>query len=329
MKKVSFLIILPVLFIFASCGGNKEKKYISISDKALGTFYNITYFDENGRNLQPAIDSLLNRFDMSLSAYNPNSIISKVNQNIDVELDEWFQNVFAKAKYFYEITDGAFDISASPLFSAWGFGFGNKEKITPELIDSLKQFTGMEKINIVDGKTVKSDPRVNINANALAKGYAVDVVANFLLSLQIKNFLIEIGGEISVRGKNKDGENWKIGIDKPGDGNFNVGETLINTIQLTDKAIATSGNYRQFYIDGGKKYAHTIDPLTGYPVQHSLLSATVVAADCMSADAAATSLMVMGIEKAKTFLNKHPEYQAYLIYEENDEYKEYSNIADN
>jgi thiamine biosynthesis lipoprotein len=329
MKKISFLIILLIFFLSASCGGNKGKKYMTISNKALGTFYNITYFDENGRNLQAEIDSLLNRFDMSISAYNPNSIISKVNQNKDAELDNYFKNVFYRAKYFYEITDGAFDISASPLFSAWGFGFGNKEKITPELIDSLKQFTGMEKINIEDGKIIKSDQRVNINANALAKGYAVDVVADFLLSMQIKNFLVEIGGEIVVRGKNKNSENWKIGIDKPYDGNFNAGETLMNTIELTDMAVATSGNYRQFYIKGGKKYAHTIDPCTGYPVQHSLLSATVIAADCMSADAAATSLMVMGTEKAKIFLNKHPEYQAYLIYEENGEYKEYSNIADN
>ncbi|MDR1553312.1 MAG: FAD:protein FMN transferase [Prevotellaceae bacterium] len=328
MKKISFFIIL-LIFISASCSNNKEKKYISFSNKALGTFYNITYFDKNDRNLQIQIDSVLDKFNMSLSAYNPNSIISKVNQNVDVELDDYFLNVFYQAKYFYEITEGAFDISASPLFSAWGFGFGNKEKITPELIDSLKQFTGMEKITVVDGKIIKSNTRVNINANALAKGYAVDVVADFLLSQQIENFLIEIGGEIVVRGKNKNSEKWKIGIDKPYDGNLNTGETLMNTIELTDKAIATSGNYRQFYIEDGKKYAHTIDPVTGYPTQHSLLSATVIAADCMSADAIATSLMVMGIEKAKAFLNKHPEYQAYLIYEENAEYKEYSTIADN
>ncbi|MDR2292781.1 MAG: FAD:protein FMN transferase [Prevotellaceae bacterium] len=328
MKKLSFLFIL-LIFISTSCNNNKEKEYTSISGKALGTFYNITCFDENNRKLQAKIDSVLDRFNMSLSAYNPNSIISKVNQNIDTEMDDYFKNVFYAAKYFYEITDGAFDISASPLFSAWGFGFGNKEKITSELIDSLKLFTGMEKITLLDGKIIKSDPRVNINANALAKGYAVDVVADFLLSQKIENFLIEIGGEIVVKGKNQNSEKWKIGIDKPCDGNFNAGETLIKIIELTDRAIATSGNYRQFYTDNGKKYAHTIDPITGYPVQHSLLSATVIAADCMSADAVATSLMVMGIEKAKNFLDMHPEYQAYLIYEENDEYREYSNITDN
>ncbi|MDR1348385.1 MAG: FAD:protein FMN transferase [Prevotellaceae bacterium] len=327
MKKISFVAVS--IFIFASCSSSKEKQYMSISNKAIGTFYSITYFDEGKRNFQEEIDSVLNGFSMSLSAYNPNSIISKVNQNIDVELDDYFRNVFSKAKYFYEITDGTFDISASPLFSAWGFGFGNKEEITPELIDSLKQFTGMEKIMIIDNKVIKSDPRVSINANALAKGYAADVVADFLLSRQIENFLVEIGGEIVVRGKNRNGENWKIGIDRPYDGNFNSGEDLIHTIALTDKAVATSGNYRQFYIVDGKKYAHTIDPITGYPVQHSLLSATVVAADCMSADAVATSLMVMGIEKAKIFVNKHPEYQAYLVYEENGEYREYGNIADN
>lgn len=308
-----------MIFILASCSSSGEKKYFSISNKALGTFYNITYFDDEQRDLQAAVDSVLDNFNMSLSAYNPNSIISKINKNEDVEIDEYFTKVFMMSKYFYEITDGAFDISASPLFSAWGFGFGNKENITPELIDSLKQFTGMDKIDLLDGKIVKSDYRVNINANALAKGYAVDVVADFLLSKNIKNFLIEIGGEIVVRGKNQNNSNWKIGIDKPYDGNFNPGENLIHTIELTDKAIATSGNYRQFYIENENKYAHTIDPKTGYPVQHSLLSATVIAADCMSADAVATSLMVMGVEKSKKFLEKHPEYQAYLIYEENDE----------
>ncbi|MDR3286968.1 MAG: FAD:protein FMN transferase [Prevotellaceae bacterium] len=317
MKNFSFLSFL-MIFILASCSSSGEKKYFSISNKALGTFYNITYFDDEQRDLQAAVDSVLDNFNMSLSAYNPNSIISKINKNEDVEIDEYFTKVFMMSKYFYEITDGAFDISASPLFSAWGFGFGNKENITPELIDSLKQFTGMDKIDLLDGKIVKSDYRVNINANALAKGYAVDVVADFLLSKNIKNFLIEIGGEIVVRGKNQNNSNWKIGIDKPYDGNFNPGENLIHTIELTDKAIATSGNYRQFYIENENKYAHTIDPKTGYPVQHSLLSATVIATDCMSADAVATSLMVMGVEKSKKFLEKHPEYQAYLIYEEND-----------
>ncbi|MDR1984777.1 MAG: FAD:protein FMN transferase [Prevotellaceae bacterium] len=328
MKKISFLIIL-LIFVSVSCNNNKEKKYISVSNKALGTFYNITYLDENQKNLQSEIDSLLDKFNMSLSAYNPNSIISKINQNIDVDIDEYFEKVFLKAKYFYEITDGAFDISASSLFSAWGFGFGNKEKITPQLIDSLKQFVGMEKINLVDGKIIKSDNRVNINANALAKGYAVDVVADFLISQGIKNFLVEIGGEIVAAGKNKNNEKWKIGIDKPFDGNLNPGENIIHTIELTNKAIATSGNYRQFYTENGKKYSHTIDPKTGYPVQHSLLSATVIAADCMSADAVATSIMVMGIENAKKFIAKHPEYQVYLIYEENGEHKEYNNIDNN
>jgi thiamine biosynthesis lipoprotein len=328
MKKISFIIV-SVILTFASCSNHSERKYLSVSGSVFGTFYNIAYFDVNSGNMKAEIDSVLDRFNMSLSAYSPNSILSKVNQNIDVELDDYFRNVFFKAKYFYEITDGAFDISASPLFSAWGFGFGNKENITPELIDSLKQFTGMEKITIVDDRIRKSDRRVNINANALAKGYAVDVVADFLLSHDIKDFLIEIGGEIIVKGKNRHNEKWKIGIDKPYDGNFSSGKDLIYTITLTDKAIATSGNYRQFYIGDGKKYAHTIDPITGYPVQHSLLSATVIAADCMSADAVATSLMVMGIEKAKIFLGKYPEYQAYLVYEENGEYMEYSTIIDN
>ena len=321
MKKILFSIIVAVYFV-ASCGNNHEKKCISFSGQAFGTFYNITYFDSLTRNLQSEIDSLFNDFNMSLSAYNPNSILSKINKNIDTELDDYFQTVFERAKYFYEITDGAFDISASPLFSVWGFGFDNKENITPELIDSLKQFVGMEKIDIVDAKIIKSDSRVNINANAIAKGYAVDVAACFLLANDINDFLIEIGGEIVVRGKNKHNEDWAIGIDKPFDGNYNPGDDIIYAMKLTNKAVATSGNYRQFYVENGKKHAHTIDPRTGYPAQNSLLSATVIANDCMSADAVATSLMVMGIEKAKEFLSAHPEYQAYLVYDENGKYLE-------
>jgi len=323
MRFFSFFLI-SLTFVMHSCKPNNEKNYISISNKALGTFYDITYYDAENRDLQSDIDSVLNDFSMSLSAYNPNSIISKINQNIDVEVNYYFTNVFERSKYFYDITDGVFDISGSPLFSAWGFGFGNQENITTELIDSLRQFVGMEKIDLQNGKITKSDARVNINANAIAKGYAVDVIADFLQSKNVKNYLVSIGGEIVVAGKNKNNSNWKIGIDRPYDGNFNPGGDIMNTIEITDKAIATSGNYRQFYVENDKKYAHTINPKTGYPVQHSLLSATVIADDCMSADAVATALMVIGVENAKIFLEKHPEYQVYLIYEEDGEYKEYS-----
>jgi thiamine biosynthesis lipoprotein len=249
MKKISILITL-ICFAAISC---KQKEYTTVSNQALGTFYHVTYFDDAGRNFQQQIDSVLADFSNSLSAYDKNSLISKINQNIDTVADKHFTRVFDLAKYFHKITDGAFDISGSPLFSAWGFGFGNKEKITPQLIDSLKQFVGMDKIELKNGRIIKSDYRVKINANALAKGYAVDVVAEFLLSKGINNFLVEIGGEIVVRGKNSHNEKWKIGIDKPFDGNFEPGENIMNTLELTDEAIATSGNYRQFYIEDGKK----------------------------------------------------------------------------
>ena len=250
----------------------------------------------------------------SLSVYNQESVISKVNRNEPVELDSLFLNVFNRGKEIYTLTQGAFDMAAAPYFDLWGFGFKNRERVTQAALDSIAHFSGMDKIWLSDGKIEKADPRVSLNANAIAKGYCSDLIATRLKSVGIKNFLVEIGGEIYCEGVNPQGRKWGIGIDSPKYGNMIPGRELEAKLMISGRGLATSGNYRNFYESEGKKYGHTIDPATGTPVQHSLLSATVLAPDCMSADAFATAFMVMGLEKSILFLKNHPELDSYFIY---------------
>lgn len=320
MKIKTALAALILMFAY-SC--KQDLTYVTIEGQALGTFYQITYSDNLQRNLQPSVDSLLNAFNSSLSAYSKESLLSKVNRNEEVEVDSFFIASFKRSKEIYEMTDGAFDISGAPIFSAWKFGPSDGgERHVPDsaVIDSLLNIVGLDKIWLEGGKVAKSDPRVIINMNSIAKGYSADVVAAFLADSGVGNYLVEIGGEMKLKGKNREGKDWKIGIDEPIDGNFASGAKLHTTLRLTDKGLATSGNYRQYFIENGKKYGHTIDPRTGYPVIQSLLSATVVADDCMTADAVATALMVMGVEKSKEFLAKHLEIDAYLIYDNSGEF---------
>lgn len=202
----------------------------------------------------------------------------------------------------------------APLVNAWGFGFKNDTKPTAAAIDSLKQIIGYKKVKLTGNHIVKSDKRIMLDCSAIAKGYGSDVVASFLRSKGIENFMVEIGGEIVTRGINEKRLPWKIGVTKPVDDSLNTNQEIQTILNVTNKAMATSGNYRNFYYKDGKKYAHTIDPATGYPVQHSILSATVLADNCATADAYATAFMVMGIDKAKAILEKHPKLMAYFIY---------------
>jgi thiamine biosynthesis lipoprotein len=304
------------VFLLFSCNFS-ARQYKIIDGFALGTTYHIVYRDTQSRDFQPAIDSLLNVFCKSLSIYDSMSIIAKVNRNELVEVDDFFVTVFNRSREIYEASGGVFDISASPLFNAWGFGFKHKEKITQAIIDSLKAFIGMDKLWLDGRRVVKADPRMNLSMNAVPKGYSSDVAAAWLEAQGIADYIVEIGGEIRCAGKNKQGKLWTVAIDKPEDGNMIPGENIQIIVQFTNRSMATSGNYRKYYVENGRKYAHTINPETGYPVTHSLLSATVFADDCMTADAYATVLMVLGVEEAEKFMDKHPELDAYLIYEEN------------
>ena len=277
-----------------------------------GTVYHITY--QSDENLQAQIEAELKKVDNSLSMFNKQSVISQINANKPVKVDNMFSNVFTLAERVSDDTQGAFDITVAPLVNIWGFGFKTGKQPTPQVIDSLKQRVGYKKVKLVGSKVVKDDPRVRLDCSAIAKGYGCDVVANFLRAKGIDNFMVEIGGEIVARGVNTERLPWRIGVTKPTDDSLSTNQQLQTVLNVTNKAMATSGNYRNFYYKNGKKYAHTIDPATGYPVQHSILSATVLADNCATADAYATSFMVMGMEKAKKVLEKHPELMAYFIY---------------
>ena len=308
---LAFLIVGTVLIIRQQ----QSIPYQRNSDFIFGTTYNITYQCDS--DLSEGIKAELQKVDFSLSPFNEKSIITAVNQNKDVVLDEMFLDVFNKAMLVSKDTEGAFDITVAPLVNAWGFGFKNGTQPNLQQVDSLRQIVGYEKVTLVDGKIQKKDPRIMLDCSAIAKGYGSDVVAKFLRSRGVTNFMVEIGGEIVISGVNSQRLPWKIGVTKPTDDSLSVSGEIQTVLNVTDKAMATSGNYRNFYYKGGKKFAHTIDPKTGYPVQHSILSATVIANDCATADAYATSFMVMGLEKAQKVLERHPELMAYFIY--NDE----------
>ena len=302
-------LILGTVFIVRQ---QRVTPYQHDSGFVFGTVYNITY--QYDHSLKEEIEAELKKVDNSLSPFNDNSIITKINRNENVKVDKMFTDVFTLAKQVSEETDGAFDITVAPLVNLWGFGFKSGTTPTKATVDSLRQLVGYDKVKLVGTKVVKQDKRIMLDCSAIAKGYGSDVVSAYLRSRGIDNFMVEIGGEIVVRGINDKRQPWRIGVTKPSDDSLSVNQELQTVLNITDKAMATSGNYRNFYYKNGRKYAHTIDPKTGYPVQHSILSATVLAKDCATADAFATSFMVMGLEKARLVLDKHPELMAYFIY---------------
>lgn len=314
MRKLITVIVLTLLF---SCSHKSESNYISIGGFTQGTTYNITYESLDSTNYKNKIEALLAEFDTSLSTYNLLSLITKINNNETTNTNYYFRKVFEKAEEVYKTSNGSFDITVAPLVNAWGFGFKNKEEITDAKIDSILKFVGFNKVYLKDSFIVKSDPRLMLDVNAIAQGYSVDVIADFLEEQGIQNYLVEIGGEVKTKGFNKKGNVWRIGIDKPIDNNNIPGENIQAIVKLSNKSLATSGNYRKFYERDGVKYSHTIDPKTGYPVTHSLLSATVIANDCMTADAYATAFMVMGLDQAYDLAESLPEIEAIFIY--NDE----------
>lgn len=282
-----------------------------------GTVYNITY--QSDKNLEKEIIRELDKVDASLSPFNEKSIISKINRNEEAVVDNYFYDVFNLAMQISEDTNGAFDITVAPIVNAWGFGFKSGSSPTSQYIDSLKQFIGYKKVRIdKDKHVVKQDERIMLDCSAIAKGYGSDVVARLFNAKGIKNYMIEIGGEIVASGLSDKRLPWRIGITKPSEDSLGTSNELQTILNITDCAMATSGNYRNFYYKNGKRYAHTIDPRTGYPIQHNILSATVIAKSCAQADAYATSFMVLGLDETKKILERHPQLLAYLIYTNKD-----------
>lgn len=279
-----------------------------------GTVYHVKY--QHPTTLEKEILETLNAVDGSLSMFNPQSTISRINRGETQETDTLLEQVWDIAQRVSEATDGAFDPTCAPLVNAWGFGFKHGELPTTKQVDSLRALVDWHKISLEDHRLVKDDERMVLDFSAVAKGFGVDQVARLLEKKGVTNYMVEIGGEVVTKGLNPKGNAWCIGIAKPVEDSTSTNNELQRTFEMHDCAVATSGNYRNYYVRDGRKISHTIDPKSGEPVRHSLLSSTVWAPTCAMADAYATAFMVVGVERAKEILKQHPELRVYFIYED-------------
>lgn len=314
MKNILFCLALGTLLL-ASCAPYHK---IGFTGEAQGTYYAVTYFDRDNRNLQPEIDSLLKRFDQSASLWVPGSVISLINESDTGGMaDEIVDTLLKMSIEVAKSSGGCFDFTVGPLVNAWGFGF--RQGIMPDSnkVDSLMQYIGFDKVSLESGLVRKEMPEVSIDFNAIAQGYSVDLVGDFLESKGISDYLVDIGGEVLAGGHKPDGDEWVVGVEKPSEDPYTDRELQIS-IALEDKAIATSGSYRKFFMKDGIRYSHTINPVSGYPVGHSLLSVSVIAGDCATADAYATAFMVMGVEESMDFLSTRKDLDAYFIFSDGD-----------
>ncbi|MGM0566465.1 MAG: FAD:protein FMN transferase [Bacteroidota bacterium] len=302
-----------IVVVFSACDNSWTREPVKVSGKAQGTYYAVTYFDKKGRDFKPQIDSLLTAFDMTASVYKPNSVISKINNNESRETDAIFRDIFRAAASISQQTEGAFDVTVMPLVNAWGFGYEDPEELEEPKVDSLLQYIGYNKVWL-DGKTLmKALPEVKVDFNSIAQGYSVDLIGSFLEGEGIENYLVDVGGEVLAKGKKPGKGLWKVGIEKPAESS-NSPRTVKAVVSLKNRALATSGTYRKYYERDGVRYSHTINPKTGYPVDHTLLSVSVMAPNAMLADAYATAFMVMGLQDAREFLKNQADLDGYFIY---------------
>ncbi len=315
-----YLILLITAFVLTSCAGNKGKNFYIIDGFTQGTTYHVVYKESGDKSIDEVrkeIELLFLKIDNSLSIYNDTSVISLINQNLSNETDTMFRELFLKSKEVWEKSRGAFDITIGPLVKAWGFGPDATARFKAEKLDSLMSLVGMSKVYLDGTKLIKEKPSMYIDMNAIAQGYTVDMVIGYLRSVGIDDCLVEVGGEVRSSG-NKSGKGWKVGVDRPADGNFIPGVDMEAIVTLNNKSLATSGNYRKFYVEDGIKYSHTINPCTGYPVRHTLLSATIIADDCTTADAFATACMVVGKDSAIALIEGYDFIDGYLIWSDKD-----------
>jgi thiamine biosynthesis lipoprotein len=315
MKYKALFVFIAFGCIISGCKGRKYD-FGKINGSTQGSTYSIVFESSNKikpEKLKQDVEKIFHDFDMSLSIYNDSSIISKVNRNEEPIVDSFFLDIISKSNAVSLMTDGAFDITVGPLVKAWGFGPDANKNFDVSKLDSLKKLVGFRKISVKDNHLIKSDPGIFLDVNAIAPGYSVDVICRYLKGLGMKNYLVEIGGEVKAVGT-KNGADWRIGIDRPEDNNMVPGDKLQAIIKIRNRALATSGNYRKYYIENGVKYAHHINPETGYPTKNTLLSISIIADDCASADGIATACMVMGKEKTIEFLTNNPELEAFMVY---------------
>jgi FAD:protein FMN transferase len=314
-SRYAIVLMVAVLPLIGSC--NRQPVFHNTYGLTQGTTYSIVYQirpSTKTDKINHAIELLLLDIDSSLSVYNKSSLISSVNRGEDRAVDSLFADVFRVSEKISQMTGGLFDITVGPLVRAWGFGPDAFTRFDSTKVDSLLTFVGYEKVKLVDGKVLKSDPRIWLDMNAVAQGYSVDVICRLLDGYNIKNYLVEIGGEVRAKGARGD-RLWRVGLDKPVDNNNSPGEDLFAVVELENSALATSGNYRKFYVDeNGSKFVHTINPKSGSVARHNLLSATIIAPDCATADAFATACMVAGFEASIEFINRYDQIEGYLIY---------------
>lgn len=308
MKRI--LGIILVLLVLGSC--KEQKAYREMSGADMHTTYHIKY--EYTEDLTEEIRKEFRRFYHSINPFDSTSIISAINRNRDVEVDSFFIEVFRKAIEISEKTSGVFDITCAPLINAWGFGFRKMDTITPCMIDSIREFVGYRKVRLNGNRVIKDDPRILLNCSALGDGSLCDLVAALFEKKGIENYMVEFGGEVMAKGVNPQGKCWRVGIVKPVDDPDGYNQEFQQVIELCGrKGLATSGNYRNFYVKDGKKYAHTIDPRTGYPAEQDVLSATVIAPDCKTADAYATAFMALGSAGIRQLKSRLPEIEYFII----------------
>ena len=316
MKKIG--IGLFTILLLVSCS---DLQFQKMEGGALGTYYAITYKGKENPKLQAGVDSILNSINETFSIFNENSLVSKLNDNQEVILNKDFIEVFTIAQRIGKETDGALEMTIGPLVNLWGFGKDERNTdLTQEVIDSVLTLIGYQKIHLEENKIIKDNPSIQLNFNALAKGYAVDKVADYMVAQGYKDCVVDIGGEIVAKGKKYHDQEWNIGLQTPTrtrDGEMRAEETF----HLYNRAVATSGNYRNYFEENGKRYTHIIDPKTGRPEKSNLLSVTVIADQCVVADAYATAFMVMGKEKTKRFLNNHPELTCIFIFDDQGQYQ--------
>lgn len=311
MKYFIFVIFALSLLTYAC---RPEGKIVKFGGEAQGTSYAVTYVDAEGRYFQDSVNLILKKFDTSCSIYKSNSIISRFNNNDPTaKADKYFTTVFNKAMEVSEKSGGAFDITVGQLVRAWGFSLKSNIKMDAKKVDSLRKYVGYKKVKLVNGRLIKENPNIQLDFNAIAQGFSSDVLGRFLESKGIKNYLIDVGGEVLGKGKKPDGTEWSVGIEKPASDSLQT-QQIEAIVTLKNSALSTSGNYRKYFIKDGIKYSHTIDPFTGYPVHHTLLAVSVLAENSITADSYCTALLVMGMDKALEYIKQNPGIEAYFIY---------------
>ena len=311
MNKTFFLIFIFCCFLLG-CSSVEKQQFFGTTQ---GSYYSITYYDEQNRDFSREFDSIFKEIENTLSLWNENSIIRRVNRNdTDVVLNKIFIDNFNYAMRAAELSDGYFDPTVGPLVAAWGFHFKDGMLMTPEIVDSLKQLVGYRKIKIEDGKVVKENPNMTLDFNAVAQGYTTDMIGEFLLSKNVSDFLVDVGGEILAKGRKTNGNLWKVGIEKPAE-NKEADRIVQEIVELYNESIVTSGNYRKYVERDGKRYSHSLNPKTGYPSENSLLSATIICENTAWADCLASICMVVGLEKAIELVESSDySVRAYFIY---------------